>query len=199
MSISMLRLAPLSLSLSLAACIADEAGSAEPVSAQEAAVTSQAMEGVVVTMAPITSNNVLAIAASYRLSFQAGGASCATVASDDLTFVTVTFACAGPLATSGTIHLELTSPTTFEATTDLTIGGVAIDGALEVSVPVSPAAPRTLDADLSIAGPRRALTAEGMASWSVTGACLTYSSSGSITAGSAAGSFEVDGRTVCRE
>ena len=207
MSISLLRLAPLSLSLSLVACVADgsgeDTGAAEPVSSQEAAMTQGAVEGVVIAMAPVTSNNPSTVAAAYRASFTAGGASCATVATDNLTFVTVTFACSGALATSGSIHLELTSPTTFEATADLTIGGVAMDGTLQVTVPASSSAERSFEGEISITGPRRMLTAQAAASWTSTDTCVTYDATGSVVAEgprrSAATMFEIEARTVCRE
>src|SRR5689334_3861123 len=129
MSLSMLRLVSLSLALPFAACVTDDASSSssDPISKEESAVTTQAVEGTVVAMAPVTSTSPATIAAAYKAAFTAGVASCATVATDNLTYVNVTFACTGPLATSGSIHLQLTSPTTIEATSDLMIGGVAID------------------------------------------------------------------------
>lgn len=206
MSLSLLRLAYAPLfSLSLVACVAEDdgAGSAEPISSQESALTEQAVEGTVLAMAPITSGSPAVVAAAYQASFGTGGLSCATVASDDLTYVTVTFACTGALATTGSVHLQLVSPTKLEATADLTIGGVAIDGSLSVTVPIDPAAERTFEGEISIEGSRRSLTAEAMASWKATGDCVTYDASGSIAAegphGSAAGSFEISGKTVCRK
>jgi hypothetical protein len=205
---TLLRLAPLSLSLSLVACAAQgaqgaESGSSEPITGQESAATTAAVEGVVVAMAPITSGSPATVAASYRAIFGTGAAGCATIATDDLTFVTVTLACTGPLTASGEIQLALTSPTTFDATVDLKIGGVAIDGSLTVTAPLLPAAEGTLEGELVIDGPRRTLTAEAHASWVKAGECLTYSSSGSVTAEglarSASATFAVDARTVCRE
>jgi hypothetical protein len=202
---SFLRLAPLSLSLSLVACATDDAGSgsAEPISSQESAMTHQAVEGTVIAMAPITSNNPATIAAAYRASFGAGGASCATVATDDLTFVTVTFACTGALATTGSLELRRTSPTTVEATADLAIGGVALDGSLEVTVPVAPSEERTFEGQITITGSRRTLTAGAAASWTSNGDCVTYSATGNVLAegprGSASAAFEVDAKTVCQE
>jgi outer membrane lipoprotein SlyB len=197
----LLRLAPLSLSLSLVACATDDAGSAEPISSQEAAMTQQAVEGAVVAMAPATSNNLATIAAAYRASFTIGGASCATVATDDLTFVTVTFACGGALATTGSIDLRLASPTTLEATADLTIGGVSLDGSLELTVPLAPSAERTFEGQLTITGSQRTLTVDAAASWIRDNGCVTYSAAGNVVAegprGSASATFEVDGKTVC--
>ncbi len=203
MSNSSLSLASLSLSLSLVACASDGSGSTEPISSQEAAMTNQAVEGAVIAMAPVTSNNLATIAAAYRASFSTGGASCATVATDNLTFVTVTFACTGALATTGSIDLRLTSPTTFEAAAALTIGGVSIDGTLEVTVPPAPSEERTFEGQLTITGARRTLTADAAASWTASGECVTYSAAGDVVAegprGSASAGFEIDAKTVCQE
>ena len=204
MSISMLRLVSLSASLcaslSLVGCATEDSG--EPITTQESAMASSAVEGMVMAMAPASGGNVVTIAAAYRASFGTGGLSCATVATDDLSYVTVTFACQGLLATSGTLRVELESPTQLKATADLTIGELSIDGSALLNVPVNPSAERTLEAELSIDGPRRTLTAEAEASWTANGSCVTYSSSGSVEAegprGSASGSFEVNARTVCR-
>ncbi|HWO18152.1 MAG TPA: hypothetical protein VNO30_05230 [Kofleriaceae bacterium] len=191
----------LPLSLSLAACATDDEPTGEPISSQESAMTQQAVEGTVVAMAPITSTSPALIAASFRQSFGLGGFGCATVASDDLTFVSVTFSCTGLLSTTGTLRVERVSPTTLEATAELTVGNVSLDGQVTVTIPVTPGAERTLDAELTIAGPRRSLAAEASASWTANGACVTYSASGSVAAEgpqrSAAATFEVDGRTVC--
>jgi hypothetical protein len=205
MSISLLRLVSLScsLSLSLVACVSSdsESGSAEPISNQESAMTAQAVEGVVLTMAPITSTSPVTLAASYRAAFGVGGVSCATVDTDDLTYVDVTFACTGPLATTGSIHLQLTSPTTLEATADLAVGGISIDSSVHVEIPATQSSPRTLDASLTIAGPHRMLSADATASWTASGSCVTYTASGSVTAeglaASGSATFEVDARTVC--
>lgn len=206
MSRSMLRLVslPLTLSLSLAACVADDSSSSgDPISSQESAATTQAVEGVVVAMAPVAGGSPATIAAAYRQSLGAGGLSCATVATDDLTFVTVTFACTGPLATTGTIHLQLTSLTKLEATAELAIGGASIDGSFQVTVPVDPAAQRTFQGELSIEGPRRMLAADATASWTSSGACVTYSASGSVEAEgpvrSGSATFQVTAKTACRQ
>jgi hypothetical protein len=200
MSISMLRLLSLSASLSLVACATEDSG--EPITAQESALASSAMEGMVMTMAPASGGTVVSIAASYRATFGTGGLSCATVATDDVSYVTVSFACQGLFATTGSLRVELESPTKLKATADLTIGDVSIDGSAELTVPTNPSAERTLEASFSIDGPRRALSAEAEASWTASGKCVTYSSSGSVDAegprGSASGSFEVNARTVCR-
>jgi hypothetical protein len=203
MSHTLLRIASVSLSLSLVACAAQESGSDDAVTAQESAATTQAVEGMVVAMAPADRGGPAAVAAAYHASFGADGLRCATIATDNLTFVDVTFACTGPLATTGTIRLELTSPTTFAATADLTVGGVEIAASLDLSVPLAPSAEGSFDGELVIAGPRRMLTADAHASWVVNGACVTYSSEGSIEAqgpaGSGSATFEVDARTVCRQ
>jgi hypothetical protein len=207
MSLSLLRFVSLSLTLSLplVACVAsdDDASSSEPISAQESAVATGAVEGAVVAMAPIASTSPASIAASYRAAFGAGAASCATVATDNLTYVTVTFACTGVLATTGSVHLQLTSPTTLEAMANLTVGGVEIDGELQLSVPASPSSQRTFEGSLSIVGPRRMLTADASASWIVNGSCLTYSASGNVAAegpvGKGSSTFEVTSRTICHQ
>lgn len=210
MSRSMLRLASLPLSLSLTASLAaslaacatqdDDTG---PISAQESAATTEAVEGVVVAMAPATSGSPSSVAAAYRATYGTGGAACATVATDDLTYVTITFSCTGPLATTGSIHLQLTSPTQLEATADLAIGGVSIDGALQLAVPLDPSAARSFQGEITIAGPRRMLTADTTASWTSSGACVTYSASGSVAASGPAragsATFDVTSRTVCRQ
>lgn len=113
------------------------------------------------------------IAASFQASFGLGGLSCATVATNDTTFVDVTFNCNGLLATTGSLHVERASATSLEATADLTIGGVAIDASLVVTVPASPTAERTFEGSLSIETPNRTLSAEAEASWLKTGACVT--------------------------
>jgi len=203
-SIARLVSLPLALSLSLAACADQEGETGEPISSQESAATTAAVEGVVVAMAPAGSGSLATIAASYRAAFGLGGLGCATVATDDLTFVTVSFSCTGLLATTGSIHLQLTSPTKLEATAELTIGGasgVSIDGAFEVNVPADPAAQRSFEGELTIEGPRRTLAADASASWTANGRCVTYSASGNIAAegprGSASATFDVDARTVC--
>jgi hypothetical protein len=205
MSISPVRFASLALalplSLSITACATDDEPTGEPISSQESAMTQQAVEGTVVAMAPITSTSPTVIAASFRQSFGLGGFGCATVATDDLSFVTVTFTCTGLLSTTGTLHVERVSPTTLEATAELTVGGVSLDGALTVTIPATPGAERSLDAELTIVGPRRTLAAEAAASWTQAGSCVTYSASGSVAAEgprrSAEATFGVDGKTVC--
>jgi hypothetical protein len=201
MSNTLLRLAPLSLSLSLVACAGQEEGSESPVTSQETAAATGAVEGMVVAMAPITSANVVTIAASYRATFGLDGLRCATVDTDSLTFVKVTFGCQGLLNTSGDIRLTLTSPTTFTADVDLTIAGIAIDASLDVSVPAAAGSERTLDGELSIEGASRSLEADVHASWTAQSSCATYSASGGITAtgphGTAEATFDVDAKTVC--
>jgi hypothetical protein len=198
MSLSLLRLAVLPLSLSLVAC-ADEP--AEPLSAAESAATTAAVEGMVVAISPITGTDLTSIAASFQASFGLGGLSCATVATNDTTFVDVTFNCTGLLSTSGALHIERVSPTSLEATAALTIGGIAINGALLVTVPASPTAERTFEGSLSIETPNRMLAAEAEASWRRVGPCVTYSASGNVVAegprGRAEGTIEIDDHTVC--
>lgn len=202
MSHSMLRFVsvPLALSLSLAAC-ADEADNSDPITSQESAAATQAVEGVVVAMAPASGGSLAKIAAAYRASFGTGGLSCATVATDDLTFVSVTFTCTGPLATAGSIQLELTSATKLEASVDLAIGGVTLDGSFELNVPLDPTAQRSFHGELTIDGLQRTLSTEATASWTSNGACVTYSASGNISAsgprGNGSADLEVTARTVC--
>lgn len=202
MSLSSLRLVSLALALplSLVACT-DEDRAEDPITTQESAMATSAMEGVVVTMAPITSTSPALIAASFKQSF-GGVVSCATVATDDTTFVDVTFSCTGLLATTGTLHIERVSPTKLEATADLKVGEIEISGSVALTLPALPGGTRTLDAEISIAGPRRMLAAEASASWVTNGSCVTYSASGNITAegprGSGEATLEVDDRTVCR-
>jgi hypothetical protein len=201
MSHSLLRLAPLSLSLSLVACVAQDTATEEPITTQESTMATGAVEGTVVAMAPITSGGPASVAAAYRASFGLDGARCATVETDNLTFVTVTFACAGPLATTGSIHLELKSATTLEASADLSIGGTDVNGSLLVTIPAAPGAQGSFDGEISITGPRRTLTADASASWTVNGSCVTYSASGEISAEgprrSASTTFDVNAKTVC--
>jgi hypothetical protein len=198
MSISLLRFAVLPLTLSLVACADDPA---EPLSAADSAATAAAMEGMVVSISPITGGDLASIAASFQASFGLGGLSCATVATDDATFVTVSFDCSGLLATSGMLHVELASPTSFEATAELTIGGLEVNGAVLVNVPADPNAARTFEGSVSIETPNRTLTADAEASWRKTGSCVTYSASGEVVAegpnGRAEGTVEVDEHTVC--
>jgi hypothetical protein len=117
--------------------------------------------------------------------------------------VNVTFACSGALATTGSIHLELESPQTFQATADLTVGGVSFDGSLLVTVPAIPSTERTFEGQITIMGPRRSLTAEVAAGWTSSGTCVTYSASGSVAAegprGSASSTFDIDAKTLCQE
>jgi hypothetical protein len=201
MSLSSLRLASfaLALPLSLVACTDDD-GAKDPISTQESALGTSAVEGVVVAMAPITSTSPALIAASFRQSF-GGMVSCAAVATDDVSFVTVTFSCTGLLAMTGTLHIERVSPTQLEATADLKVGEIEIEGSVAMTLPALPDSTRTLDAELSIVGPRRMLAAEATASWVTNGSCVTYSASGSIAAegprGSGEATLEVDDRTVC--
>ncbi len=202
MSHSLLRLVTLPLSLSLVACLAQESDPGEPISSQESALTEQAVEGMIVAMAPATSGNAATIAAEFSASFGTGGASCATVETDDLTFVTVTFACPGPLATTGSIHLQLASPAKLEATADLTINGVKLDAALELSASATTTGQGSFDGEISIEGTRRTLVADVSATWTRTDTCVTYSAAGSVTAegprGNASATLDVDGRTICQ-
>lgn len=198
----MLRLAPFAVPVALVAC-ASRSEPAEPISTAESAVTTASVESTVVAMSPITSADAATIAASYQAMYPqlngVDGGSCATVETDNRTFVRVTFACSGPLATTGELMLAITSLTTVEATANLTIGQTAIDGSVVVTIPASASTPRTLEGDLVIAGPERELDASASASWLVNGTCVTYSASGSVSVGTASKTFEITNRTACRE
>ena len=198
MSHSSLRFAALPLTFSLVACASEPA---EPLSAVESAATAAAVEGMVVAISPLTGGDLGAIAASFQASFGLGGLSCATVVTDDTTFVDVSFNCIGLLSTTGSLRVELVTPSKFEATAELTIGGIEVNGALVVSIPSNPGAARSFEGNLSIETPNRLLTADAEASWTRTGRCVTYSASANVLAegprGRAAGSIELDEHTVC--
>jgi hypothetical protein len=178
-------------SVLLAACATDSTN--EPVSQQEAAITEQAVEDTVVTVSIASTSDLASLAASYRLN------PCASVETNNTTFVTVTYAsCPGRLATTGTIHFELSSLQAMAATIDLTMGGVAIDGELAITLPIDPSKQRTFDGELVITGPRRELTVDATASWLVNGSCVTFDASGMVTASANQSSWEIIARTACR-
>lgn len=198
---SMLRLAPFVL---FVACTQPGTSpNPEPISPAETAAATSAVESAIVAISPINSTNAASIAASFQAMYPqvaaADGGSCVTIETNNLTFVTVTFACQGLFATTGTLHVEITSLTTVEAVADLTIGNVAIDGSVTLTVPASSTSPRTLDGDLVIAGPNRELVASANADWLVTGKCVTFNASGSVAVGSASKSFQITNRTACHE
>jgi hypothetical protein len=194
-----------SVSLALAAC-ANSPEEEEPVTAAEAAVTQSAVESTVLAFAPITSTDAATIAAQYQMQYGDAlhGAtnldgSCATVETNNLTFVQVTFACTGIFATTGTLRLEITSPTTVRATADLMIRSTKIDGVATLTVPAMSSAPRTLEADLVIDGPNRELTSSADASWVVIGKCVTLNANGTTSVGTASRSWQIANKTVCHE
>lgn len=192
-------LTSLALSFSLVGCASDESENTEPVTAAESAVAHGAVEGMVRVMSPVANVNLVAIAASYQSSFLQGGLSCAATALQGTTVLEVTFDCDGLLATTGSLRLEQTSATSFEATADLTIGEVVIDGSLALSAPAT--GPRTLDVSLDIEGGQRSLSIAADASWVPAGPCVTYSASGDIAAsgpnGSGAASIDVNSKLLC--
>ena len=194
------RLAPIAF---IAACNGGSAKPAEPVSPAEEAVATGAVEGTVVALAPINSTNVTTIAAQYQTDYKfrqaADGGSCATVETNGVTYVQVTFACTGPLATTGTLRIEITSPTTVEATADLMIANTKIDGMAKLTIPASATTPRTYEADLVIQGPQRELDASADASWLVNGNCVTWSANGTVSVGAASKSFAITNKTSCHE
>ena len=107
---------------------------------------------------------------------------CVTIDTDRATYVTATFAgCAGPLAPSGTIHLEASlqaSPpaTIFDLAIDMIVRGASIDGAWQVVVPLDETAARTFAGDLHVvgaAGQEASFASSG--SWLRSGGCVTYS------------------------
>jgi hypothetical protein len=197
------RLALLAIPFALTACLGRRGDDGDEITATESAAMSAATESTVVALSPITSANASAIAAAYTQAYPqpmgADGGSCVTIETDNLTFVKATFACQGPFATTGTLQLAITSPTSVESTSDLTIGSVKIDGVHTLNVPTDPAQPRTFEGQLSIMGPRRELDSESQASWVVTGKCVTFSASGSVTVGAASKSFSITNKTACRE
>jgi hypothetical protein len=197
------RLVALAIPFALTACLGRRGDDAEPISAIESAAMSAATESTIVALSPITSANASAIAAAYAQAYPqptgADGGSCATIETDNLTFVKVTFACQGIFQTTGTLQLAITSPTSIETTSDLTIGSVKIDGVHTLNVPADPAATRTFEGQLSIMGPNRELDSESQASWTVAGNCVTFSASGSVSVGAASGSFTIANKTVCHQ
>jgi hypothetical protein len=196
---SLLRLAP--FALGLVAC-ANNQPTGEPISSAESAAATAAVESTVMAVAPVTSTDAASIAASYMAAYPqalAADGSCVTIETNNLTFVKVTFACTGPFATTGTLEITITSPTTVEATADLTTVNTTINGSLLLTIPASQSAARTLDGDLVIAGPKRELDANATASWVVSGNCVTYSASGNVTVGSASKSYQISNKTACRE
>ena len=185
----MTRFAPLAMLL-FTACATEQ--SAEPVTAAEAAVTSQAVQDTIVTMSATSSADLGVAAASYR------GLDCAVVETDNLTFLMVTYNCTGPFATHGTLRLELTAPQTVQSTVDLTIGNVKIDGSATLEIPIDQTKPRTFDAQLTVAGPRRELDTEAHATFTVSGPCATINAQGSTSVGAAARTWTITNATACR-
>jgi hypothetical protein len=197
----MLRLATAMLAIPLAIACNRTGSGDDNISDAETAATTAAVESTVVALSPVTSTDPQQIVAAYTSQYtqDLALASCATVETDNRTFVKVTFACTGPLQTTGTLELAITSLSTVEATAALTIGAVAIDGSLVLTVPASAAEPRTLEGSLVIAGPRRELEADASAEWLVSGNCVTFSASGTVAVGEASKGFAITNRTACRE
>jgi hypothetical protein len=201
---SSMRLAPLlALSTSLVAC-ATQGEEEEPVTLAEQNATTSAVEQTVSAMSPITSVNAQSIASAYQMAYSlrnaADGGSCATVETNGLTFVQVTFACTQQLLPiTGTLRLEITSTTTVEATADLKVANTDVDGHAKLTVPANAMAPRTLEANLVIAGPQRELSADADASWVVNGNCLTLNATGMTSVGAASRSWQITNKTICHE
>jgi hypothetical protein len=191
---SMLRFVP---GLVVAACTGSPAE--PPITDAETAATTSAVESAVLALAPITVADAPTIAAQYAAAytpaFAADGRGCATVQSTATT-VEVTFAC---VATTGTLRVEVTSPTTVMATAELTVARLKIDGAAELTVPRDPATPRTLAAELVISGRDRELVATGDASWVANGPCVTLNASGTVAVGDASKTWQIANKTACRE
>jgi hypothetical protein len=185
-----LRLSAPLATLLFAACASEQP--AEPVTEAEAAVTSQAVEDTIVTVSAMNTTDLRLVAAGYR-------SDCAVVETDDLTFVMVTYTCTGPLATHGTIRLELTAPQTVVSTGELAIGGVAIDGSATLTIPADPTKPRTFDGQLTVTGPRRELDAEAHATWIPSGnSCVTINGQGATSVGAASRTWVITNATACR-
>lgn len=123
---------------------------------------------------------------------------CATIATDDRTYVEVTFAdCAGPRGlhgVSGTIRAEVAiEPTAcgplscvgallYElSTTGLTLNGTTFSGTWSWRDPVAAGVASTWSGELSIAGPRRTIESSSSASVLVTDGCVSYDLDAEVT------------------
>jgi hypothetical protein len=132
-----------------------------------------------------------------RLAAGFADAACLTVATDGATYVDLTFdACTGPggrLVVDGALHADLSIETracgpaqcpsaiVYAVSTDgLSVNATTIDGAWQVRDPLA-AGPSEWDGSLSIQGPRGSFTSASSASFTVDGACVTYSYDATMT------------------
>lgn len=173
-----------------AACSADPAE--EPLSIEESAVITQAVEDTVETLAEVNTPNLAVTALAYRL------IPCATVETDRQTFLTVTYDCGKPFEIEGTVHFERSTPEQLITITDLMVRETAIDSATTLVVPQSPTAPRTFDGALVVDGPKRELTSIVSASWVPSGRCIILDAAGFVQLGATEHAWTITAKKVCR-
>lgn len=184
------RTASLLTVLVAAACSADPP--AEPLSAAESEVVTNAVSDTVEMVSVVGSTNIAVTAFTHRL------IPCATVDTDNRTFVTVTYACTKPFAIEGTVHFERSTPEQLITVTDLLVNKVSIDSATTLVVPADPTARRTFDGAMVIAGPTRELDSVISASWVVSGRCIILDAAGFVLLNSVEHAFTITGKRICR-
>jgi hypothetical protein len=184
------RIASLLTVVVAAACTAEPP--AEPLSAAESEVMTSAVSDTVEMVSLVGSTNIAVTALTHRL------IPCATVDSDNRTFVTVTYACTRPFAIEGTIHFEKSTPEQLITVSDLLVNKVSIDSATTLVVPTDPTARRTFDGALVVVGPTRELDAVVSASWVVSGRCMVLDAAGFVLLNSVEHAFTITGKRICR-
>ena len=173
-----------------AACSADPAE--EPLTAEESAAVTKAVEDTVETLAEVRTTNFAVTALAYGL------IPCADIETDRQTFLTVTYDCAKPFEITGTVHFEKSTPEQLITITDLMVKDTAIDSATTLVVPQSPTAPRTFDGALVVDGPRRELTSIVSASWVASGRCIILDAAGFVMLGETEHAWTITAKKVCR-
>lgn len=212
----------------LAACAAD--GDTDTVELEEAEQASTAVETtaevsyvttlVVADAAALASVQVEAAVAEIAAQIEANLAdgltvpACATVTTDELTFIEVVFdACTGPhglAGLSGTVRAELEFDTVpcgrFECvdgvgysleTSGLTLNGTTFAGAWELHDPLAAGEPYTWAGSLEIDGTRQSIDAATMATIAVSEGCVTYSLDATVSATLRSVSVSADAVTRC--
>jgi hypothetical protein len=162
------------------------------LSAEESAVVTKAVEDTVEMLSLVNTTNLAVTALTFRL------IPCATVETDQRTFVTVTYACTAPLKIEGTVHFEKSTPEQLISITDLMINNVSVDSATTLVIPTSPTQPRTFDGALVVVGPTRELDSVVSASWVISGRCMILDAAGFVSINSADHSWTITGKRICR-
>lgn len=198
----------------LIACATDDG--VEPATLDEAAQASTSVEAT--TEATYATSLIAVDASAYasarvadapaaliaaveeRLADGLTAPACATIATDQRTYVEVTFtSCVGPRGLrglSGALRAEITVEPTpcgpFEcvgaityqvSTSGLTLNGTTFAGTWSWRDPVAAEQPSTWSGDLTISGPRRTLQSTSSATVAIADGCATYDLTAEVTTG----------------